>query len=150
MPDNERVVRNKVSAYLALKADIENLKGMQDNIKKELSPYLSEAETNTRGSYVIPFTEPLEMNGQRYKGLQNVRKESTVLNEERTIEFLKVKSLTMHPVEIVEEYLAPVIKVEHVDHDALWDLYARDLLSKEEYDSLFDTTVSWAFSPTKE
>lgn len=150
----ELPIKTKVAAYLLLKKEIEDKKKQQDNIKTELEPYLAQAETNSRGSYVLPFSEPLEVNGQRYKELQKTRKESKVLNEQRVIDFL------MERANSEDEYWAGwddlvsnsgvIVTVQHVDQDVLWDLYAQDMLTKEELDSFFDVTVSWAFSPTKE
>jgi hypothetical protein len=148
MPDNA-AVKAKVSQYLLLKKEIEDLKALQARVKDELEPYLQEADTNARGSRVIGFESPLEINGVQYKELQKVRKESKLLNEQRTIELLKDKYYSYHPTDVTEEYLEPIITVEHIDHDALWDLFARDLLSEEEFGSLFDVTETWAFSPTR-
>lgn len=142
MSDNA-AVRSKVSQYLLLKKEIADLKAMQERVKIELEPYLQEADTNARGSHVIQFAAPLEIHGVRYKELQKVRKESKVLNEERVLEWAyKVLS------EAERDQL--IVVVQHIDHDALFDFYAQDLLTEEEYASLFDVTQTWAFAPTKE
>lgn len=149
----ELPIKTKVAAYLLLKKEIEDKKKQQDNIKTELEPYLSQAETNSRGSYVLPFSEPLEVNGQRYKELQKTRKESKVLNEQRVIDFLNQKAIDSSPDGRPfpdSKWYGPIVTVQHVDQDVLWDMYAQDMLTKEELDSFFDVTVSWAFSPTKE
>ena len=141
-------IRAKVAAYLLLKQEIDDRKAMQENLKKELDPYLQAAETNARGSHVIAFSEPLEVNGKRYASLQRQRKESRLLNEERALQLLKEKADDGQWTN--ELYLEPIITIEHIKHDALWDLFARDFLTEEEYDSLFDVTTTWAFAPTKE
>jgi len=147
MQDNP-AIKAKVAAYLLLNREIAERKEMQENLKKELDPYLLEAETNSRGSHVIAFSEPLEVNGKRYASLQKQRKTSKVLNEERVLQFLNAKADEGQLED--ERYLEPVILVQHVDHDALWDLFSRDLITEAEWDSLFDVTVTWAFAPTKE
>jgi hypothetical protein len=150
---SELVVKTKTAAYLLINKEIAELKDRQQKIKDELEPYLAEAEQNSRGSYVIPFGESLEIHGQLYKGLQKVRKESRVLNEERVLQYLKDKAVYESPDGrpfADSRWYAPVLKVEHVDQDALWDLYARDLITQEEFDSFFDSTVSYSFLPTKE
>ena len=138
MADNISI-KTKVAAYLLLSEEIKDRKKLQDELKKELDPYLDQADTNTRGSYVIPFSEPVQIGSNKYKELQRVRKESTVLNEERALEFLTSD----------QAFESAVITVQHIDHDALWDLYVQDFISKEDYDSFFDTTVTWAFQPVK-
>lgn len=150
---SELVVRTKTAAYLLINKEIAALKEKQQTIKDELEPYLLEADTNTRGSYVIPFSDSLEIDGTRYKGLQKVRKESKVLNEERILDYLKQKAVDASPDGrpfADSQWYTPIVKVEHVDQDKLWDLYARDLITQEEFDSFFDTTVSYSFLPTKE
>lgn len=141
-------IKAKVAAYLLLKQEIEERKAMQNQLKEELEPYLLEADTNARGSRVIAFSEPLEVHGKRYASLQKQRKESRLLNEERALQLLKEKADDGQWTN--ELYLEPIITIEHIKHDELWDLFARDLLTEEEYDSLFDVTVTWAFAPTKE
>jgi hypothetical protein len=147
MQDNP-AIKAKVAAYLLLNKEIADRKTMQENLKKELDPYLLEAETNSRGSHVIAFSEPLEVNGKRYASLQKQRKTSKVLNEERALELLNEKADEGQWED--ERYLEPIILVQHVDHDALWDLFSRDLITEAEWDSLFDVTVTYAFAPTKE
>jgi hypothetical protein len=150
---SETSVKTKTAAYLMLAQEIKDLKARQEALKGELEPYLAQADTNSRGSYVIPFEEPLEVFGTRYKGLQKVRKESKVLNEERVIKFLKEQAVDESPDGrpfADSRWYTPILKIEHVDQDALWDLYARDLITKEEFDKFFDTTISYSFLPTKE
>lgn len=142
MSDNASV-KAKVAAYLLLAQEIKELKASQDRIKTELNPYLDEAETNSRGSYVLPFSEPLEIGGQRYKELQRVRKESKVLDEEKVIEWA-------YQVLTEKQRDELIVTSQHVDQDVLWDLYVNEELTKEELDSFFNVTVTWAFQPTKE
>lgn len=148
------IAKNYVAQYLLLKKDIEDLKEKQERVKVALAPYLDQAETNARGSYVLPFDEVLEIDGKRYKELQRVRKESKVLNEERVIRWLKDKQNSELEENVfwddVVSNTGVIVYVEHIDQDVLWDLFAQDLITTEELDSFFDTTVSWAFSPTKE
>lgn len=152
MQDNPSI-KAKVAAYLLLNAEIADRKTMQENLKKELEPYLLEAEVNNKGSHVIAFSEPLEVNGKRYASLQKQRKTSKLLNEARALHLLKQKAVEASPDGRPfsdSKWFTPIITVEHIDHDALWDLFARDLLTEAEWDSLFDVSTTWAFAPTKE
>lgn len=147
-------VKAKTAAYLLINDEIKQLKLKQENLKKELSPYLAEAETNARGSYVLTFDDPLEVLGQRYASLQRVRKESKVLNEERVMDWLAAKvdsddEADIHWDDIVSN-AGVIVTVQHVDQDVLWDLFVQDLITQEEFDSFLDVTVTWAFSPVKE
>lgn len=135
-------IKAKVAAYLLLNKEIADRKTAQENIKKELEPYLAEAETNARGSHVIPFSEPLEVAGKQYASLQKTKKVSKVLNEERVLEWAYA-TLTERDRERL------VVTVQHVDQDVLWDLFVNEELTQEELDSFFDVTVSWSFNPTK-
>lgn len=147
-------IKAKVAAYLLLNKEIADRKAAQENIKSELEPYLQQAETNARGSHVIPFSEPLEIAGKRYASLQKTKKVSRVLSEQRVIDFL------MERVNSEDEHWAGwddlvsnsgvIVTVQHVDQDVLWDLFVNDLISQEELDSFFDETVTWSFNPTKE
>lgn len=147
MPSDNAAVKSKVAQYLLLNKEIADRKTMQENLKAELEPYLREADTNTRGSHVIPFSEPLEIHGKQYASLQKTKKISKVLNEERTIVWLKAQADEGQWTD--ERFLEPIITVEHIDQDALWDLFVRDTISQAELDDMFDVTVSWSFNPTK-
>lgn len=136
-------VKSKVAQYLLLNKEIADRKKAQENLKVELEPYLQQAETNARGSHVIPFSEVLEVNGNRYAGLQKTRKESKVLNEDRVLEWA-YQTLSEYDRERL------VVTVQHIDQDVLWDLFVNEELTQEELDSFFDVTVSWSFNPTKE
>jgi hypothetical protein len=153
-PSDNPAVKAKVAAYLLLNSEIAERKAMQDKLKKELDPYLLAADTNARGSHVIPFAESLVVGDNRYASLQKVRKTAKVLNEQRVIDFL------MERANSEDEHWAGwddlvsnsgvIVTVQHVDQDVLWDLFVQDMISKEEIDSFFDVNVTWAFSPTKE
>jgi len=136
-------VKSKVAQYLLLNREIADRKAMQDNLKAELEPYLQAAETNARGSHVIPFSEVLEVNGKRYASLQKTKKVSKVLNEDKVIEWA-YQTLSGRDIERL------IVTVQHVDQDVLWDLFVNEELTQEELDSFFDETVSWSFNPTKE
>jgi hypothetical protein len=140
----ENVIKNKVSAYLLLKQEIDERKEMQQSLKDDLDFYLAEAETNARGSYVIPFSEMLEVGGTKYKAVQKVRKESKVLNEDRVFEWIE----TM-PEKMAEGWDL-VVTTQHIDQDSLWNLFVTDVLDKDTLDSFYDTKVSYSFLPTKE
>lgn len=133
-------IRAKTAAYLLINEEIKDLKARQNNLKMELEPYLQEADTNSRGSHVIAFGEPLEVAGKRYASLQKLRKESKVLNEERALMFLTQDAA----------FEVAVDNIQKVNQDGLWYLFVEDLITQEELDSFFDTTVTWAFSPVKE
>ena len=146
-------IKSKVAQYLLLNQDIADRKTAQENIKRELEPYLREAETNARGSYVIPFNDPLKVGSKEYGSLQKTKKVSKVLNEQRVIDFL------MERANSEDEHWAGwddlvsnsgvIVTVQHVDQDVLWNLFVQDMISQEELDSFFDVTVSWSFNPTK-
>lgn len=142
-PTDNAAIKSKVAQYLLLNREIADRKTMQDNLKQELEPYLQAAETNARGSHVIPFNDVLEVNGKRYASLQKTRKESKVLNEDKVIEWA-YQTLTEREIERL------IVTVQHVDQDVLWDLFVNEELTQEELDSFFDVTVSWSFNPTKE
>lgn len=150
---SDYLVRNKVAQYLLINQDIKDLKAQQDRLKQELDPYLQAAPTNARGSYVVEFSESLEIDGTKYKSLQKVRKESKVLNEERVIEWLDERARDASPDGIPfkdSKWYSPIVTVKHVDQDALWELFVNDDITQEELDSFFDVTESFAFMPTKE
>jgi hypothetical protein len=146
---DDAVVKAMTGKYLLLAQEIKDAKAQQEAVKEQLAPYLDNAEPNARGSLVIGFEEPLEVFGQKYKGLQRVRKESKVLNEERVIEYILECTSAGR-----KDGMVNGIKVLHqtweVDQDGLWEMFVNDMLTQEELDSFFDTTVTWSFLPTKE
>ena len=151
---SSELVRHKVAQYLLLKQDIKDLQDQQARVKRELEPYLLAAPTNARGSYVVAFDEPLEIDGVRYKSLQKVRKESRVLNEERVTEWLHAKVDSEDEEDIHWDDLVSnsgiFVTVQHVDPDVLWEFFTLDYITEEELNSFFDVTETYAFSPTKE
>lgn len=150
----ENLVKRKLSQYLLLKADIQAAQAEQARIKAELEPYLKAADTNARGSHVLAFSTPLEIDGVRYKELQKTRKESKVLNEERVIEWLDAKVNSRDEEDIYWDDLVSnsdiYITVRHINQDTLWDWFVEGYISDEELSSFFDVNETWAFSPTKE
>lgn len=151
---SEYLVRNKVAQYLLMSQEIKDLKAQQDRLKQELDPYLQAAQTNARGSYVVEFAEPLEIDGTKYKSLQKVRKESKVLNEARVTEWLSAKQNSESEEDIFWDDLISnsdiFITVRHINQDTLWDWFVQDYITQEELNSFFDITESFAFMPTKE
>lgn len=153
LPISDTSIKAKVAAYLLLNQEIADRKALQENLKRELDPYLREADTNARGSYVIPFAEPLKVNGKEYASLQKTKKVSKVLNEQRVIDFLMERANSdddhwMGWDDLVSNS-GVIVTVQHVDQDVLWDLFVQDMISQEELDSFFDVSVSWSFNPTK-
>lgn len=148
------VVKNKVAQYLLRQAEIKELQAEQARLKAELEPYLLAAPTNARGSHVIDFGEPLELDGTRYKSLQKVRKESRVLNEERVMDWLDAKVNSDSEEDVYWDDLVSnsdiFLTVRHVNQDVLWEWFTLDYITEEELNSFFDVTESFAFSPTKE
>jgi hypothetical protein len=151
---SDLVVKNKVAQYLLINQEIKDLKAQQERLKQELEPDLQSAETNARGSRVLVFSDALEVAGTRYSGLQKVRKESRVLNEERVMRFLMSRADSEDELWAGWDDLVSssgvIVTVQHIDQDVLWDLYVQDMISQEELDSFFDVTESYAFMPTKE
>ena len=151
---SEDYVKRKLAQYLLLQQDIKRAQEEQKIIKSQIDPYLDEAETNSRGSYVIPFTDSLQIGETKYKGLQRVRKESKVLNEERVLEFLDAKQNSEDEEDIYWDDLISNSKIyeytKHVNQDVLWEWFVNDYISQDELESFFDVTESYAFLPTKE
>ena len=151
---SEDLVKRRLAQYLLLGQDIKRLQEQQKDVKAQLDPYLDQAETNARGSYVIPFTDSLQIGETRYKAVQRVRKESKVLNEERVIEFLDAKQNSEDEDDIYWDDLISNSNIyeyiRHVNQDVLWEWFVNDYISEEELNSFFDVTESYAFLPTKE
>lgn len=146
------IVRAKVARYVMLREDMALLKRSMDDVKSELQPYFGQARENAKGSKVLDFKVPLTVGGKVYPGVQNTRKVKRTLNEERVLEYLRARAVELGPQGAITDtrYLEPIISVEHVDFDALWDLHVRDLITEEELDSFFDEDVTWAFTPISE
>lgn len=151
---SEFLIKSKVAAYLLLNEEIKDAKAQQAKLKEELDPYLESAQTNARGSRVLVFSDALQVGDTKYSGLQRVRKESKVLNEERVTEWLSAKQNSGSEEDIFWDDLISnsdiFITVRHINQDTLWDWFVQDLITQEELNSFFDVTESYAFMPTKE
>lgn len=132
-------VRAKTQAYVLMGQEIEEMKKRREALKQELLPHVKNADTNAKGSHVLEF-EDLSIGGTKYKSLQYIPKQSRVLNEERALAFLTKDAA----------FEIAVDTVQHVNQDGLWQLFVEDFITQEELDNFFDTTVTWALTPTKE
>lgn len=135
--------RSKVWSYLLVGEEIKELKKVQEQFKKEMNPYFEEAATNSRGSKVIRFDSPIKIGDAEYGSVQKVRKETKTLNEEKVFEWLE--SLPYH----LPDDWDLVVTTRHIDQDSLWRLFTLDVIDDDTFNSFFEITESWAFSPTK-
>lgn len=138
--NNDLVVRTKLARYLLLRDNASELKKQMEDVKDELKPYLDKARENAAGSKVLELDTPLNVAKKDYTAVQYTRKVRRTLNEERALKFLKKD----------QAFEAAIVTVEHVDQDALWDLFVNDMISEEELNGFFDEVVSWAFNPISE
>ena len=134
------VVRTKLAKYLALRDEANALKKEMEDVKAEMKPYLDKARENAAGSKVLELDSPLRNGDKDYSAVQYTRKVKRTLNEERALEFLKSD----------QAFEIAIIQTEHVDQDALWDLFVNELISEETLNSFFDETITWAFTPIAE
>lgn len=102
------------------------------------------ATINESGSQVYEFDEPLLIDGTKFLGLENVRRESTTLDLDKVDELLDTKDpkVRNRVVKRVVDYI--------VDPDELFALNQEGLITDAEMDALYTTTVTWALGVKKD
>lgn len=138
---SDLVVRTKLAKYLDARAQMNYAKRAMEDAKEELKPYLDNARENAAGSKVLDLeTKVNGPDAKEYSAVQYTRKVSRTLNEEKALNYLRRD----------QAFESAIVTVDHVDQDALWDLFVNDLIPQEVFDSFFDEKVTWAFTPIAE
>ena len=127
---------SKVRKFLTLKRQIDDLSKEHSLIKTELSELVdTQGEVDDKGHKWIQLPEEIE----GYKALQRQRKVSRRINEEAARKLLVEKKLSSRCYKSV-----PVL-----DEDEIMSCLYEGLLTEEEIDQIFPSTISWAFVPSK-
>lgn len=140
MPTRKSPYEAMVLQYLEIGEQEKQLAKRKADIKKELSFAAEDSEPDGSGHLTQYFDNPLEFGGKDVLGFQKQRRVSTTFNEDRAEGLCKDKGLAD------EQYLS---WESYVDQDKISRLYAEDLLTDEEYESLLDQNVTWAFNIVK-
>lgn len=127
--------------YLWLQEDIKNLQDQASKIKKTLIEHAeTHGEVDDKGHQIFGLPKSLQMDGKSYVGFMRQRRVSQVFNEDRAEELCQSKGFEEETYLSTETY---------VDQEKITRLYADDLLTDEEFQSLIDTNETWAFVPVK-
>jgi hypothetical protein len=106
------------------------------------------ATINESGSQVYEFDEPLLIDGTKFLGLENVRRESSALDLDKLDDL--IDSL---PEDVAKKVKARVTKkvVDYIiDPDELFALNQEKVITDEQLDGLYTTTVTWALGVKKD
>ena len=102
------------------------------------------ATINESGSQVYEFDEPLLIDGTKFLGVENVRRESTTLDLDKLDDLLDTKDpkVRSRVVKKVTEYV--------VDPDEVFALNQEGVITDAELDALYTTEVTWALGVKKD
>lgn len=103
-----------------------------------------EITQNDTGSLSVEFEDPIMLPGVTAIGLENVRRESSVLDEDALDELLDTLD------EKDRKRVAKRVTVIEYDQDELFALQQEGKISEAQLDGLFTTTVTWALTVKKQ
>lgn len=136
-----RTPKNGVAAkffqFITLQAEGKALTKRQNELKEDLRAFAVEhGEEDENGSLIY------EVEGvPGFAGFANQRRVSQKFNEDAAEALCEKKGFAK------KDYISTT---EYVDQDKIARLYAQDKITEEEFDSLMEETITWAFVPTKE
>lgn len=135
-------VAGKFAQFLALTNDVKSLTGRAGEIKKELMAFTEQhGEPDEKGHLLHNLANAVEVGGQKFKGFMRQRRVSQTFNEDAAKALCEAKGFTS------EEYISVT---EYVDQDKVARLYAEDKITEEEFDTLLDENITWAFVPIRD
>lgn len=118
-------------------------KKARDKFRDILKDYIASAGIeDENGNLCYVFDEPLYIEDDTYTGLQNQRRVSEYVNEDRAREVIERKGLE-------SRCLIPVTIME-IDLDELYAANQEGLISDEEIDSVIDHEITYALVKMKD
>ncbi len=132
-----------IHEFLYNRSVAKNAGKLRDKARDVLKPWFDggaggRATEDENGSKTVEFEAPLLIDGVKYTGLMNVRKESSELDLDLVDDLLDELGQTARNrvVKKVVDYV--------VDPDELFKLNQEGVITDEQLDALFKTTVTWA------
>lgn len=129
--------------FLVAKNDAAQANKTANQIKTDLEQYVIENGEldEEKGHLTFTLPSPVTVGGKSYSGFQRQKKNAPLIfNPDRADEVLRTKGVPLH------EYTSAI-----VDQDKVARLYADDVLSDEEFESMFDQDdPTYAFVSVKE
>ncbi len=129
----------KFMQYVVLQRDIKEHTARLNSIKKELAEFAEGVEPDDKGHYAVDM--PATDGATRFLGFMRQRRVSQSFNADRAEELLTARGVSRR------EFISTT---EYVDQDKVARLYAEDRITDDEFNSLLDTNISYAFVTTKE
>ncbi|MFH9606839.1 hypothetical protein [Streptomyces sp. NPDC017448] len=126
----------KVRQWALLRQQNKLLTTRMNKLRDELMEViLLRGDQDEKGSTRLSLTSPVVVGEKTYDELKREARISTTLNEDRALALAVEKNIQAEVV----------VQVPTIDMDALYEAHASGKVSEEEIDSLFDTTVNYAF-----
>jgi hypothetical protein len=132
-----------IHEFLYNRSIAKNAGKLRDKARDTLKPWFASgaggrATVNDNGSQEVEFEAPLLIDGVKYTGLENVRKESSALDLDLVDDLLDTlgKDVRSRVVKKVVDYV--------VDPDELFKLNQEGVITDEQLDALFTVDVTWA------
>lgn len=124
--------------YLVLRAEAAQLEARKKQLNKDMKDYIQNNGVTIDGGHrEFRFSEPVEVDGKRFLGLKNTRKNSQTIDLEQ-VEMLLAKR------DIPRGEVFKQVVVEEFDQDAFFVLNQEDKISEEDVDSVFVDNITWA------
>lgn len=134
-------VAGRLLQYLTLTAEIAATTKRKDEIKGELLDHVERDHTvdEEKGHLLHTLPVPVVVSGKTYTGFMKQRKVTQIFLEDAAEALCRSKGFD------IDAYTSRVI-----DQDKIIRLYAEDAITDDEFQSLTENKVTWAFVPVKE
>lgn len=140
VPSSGPIVRTFLE-YISLSNMSKGVAARANVLKSQLMEHAAaHGWEDEKGHLVFNLDADVEKDGTWYAGFMRQRRVSQSFNEEKAEALLAAKGIDE------EQYVS---YQRYVDQDKVSRLYADDVLTDEEYQSLIDQTETWAFVPVK-
>ncbi|MFE9834057.1 hypothetical protein ACFYP4_02740 [Streptomyces sp. NPDC005551] len=128
----------KLRQWALLKAQVNTQTTRMNKLRDDLMETVTrDGDRDETGSVHWKLPSEFEVAGKTFTGIKREARTSTVLNEDRALDFAKERQI----------WDDVVVMTPTIDLDALYVAHQQNKLTEAELDGLFDTKVSYAFKP---
>jgi hypothetical protein len=128
--------------YLLAASDADTHAKRRTQYRDVIKPWIMDnTEPDEDGNYFYEFPDPVNVDGNWYKGLMAQRRASELVNEERTRELINKYDLIDRCIRVVT--------VSEVDYDESYAANQEGIIPDEEIDSIIEIEESYALVKVK-
>ena len=124
--------------YLALRAESKQLEARKKSLSNDMKDYIhNNGLPMDGGHFEFRFSEPIEVDGTKFLGLKNTRKNSPIIDLDKVEEVLSRNG-------IPRERVFKEVTVEEFDQNEFFVLNQEDLIADDDVDYIYEDKITWA------